>query len=197
MQSRYHVPVIFDQLDRMATFTASPNIPVVQGYYARCDSPTILHTMLKDLTLHAHIIANLKLRAKLEIFVLELATPLVTSTHSSLTQRLSEKGWIIYEKQLSSSEDFSDQVSVSIGLIIGLNFNYVQTRILNALDHFSPTPVIPNSMSPHIIVEFDTSRYTLPRRGDIFTVQSCSAESSRTPSLEYIRCTTRTPQHHY
>ena len=66
--------------------------------------------MLQDLALHESIIANFKRRAKLEIFVLELATPLTTKTKLKTYS---------YNATMSPSEDrlsFSHDLTTSRGL---------------------------------------------------------------------------------
>jgi hypothetical protein len=170
LQERYHVPVIFGKLSVMLNFLSSDRVPVVQGYYAHCDLPSTTSEITKQLSLHENIITQLQQRAKLEIFVLELPHSLATNLYKALLLRLGEHGWVLYEKHLSSSEHFSDRICTTMDLVIGLNFSYVQTRILSVLDPLSPTPVVPKSMSPKILVEFDTEHFALPHIGNLFTV---------------------------
>jgi hypothetical protein len=55
------------------------------------------------------------------------------------------------------------------------------------MNFLSPTPAVPNGMSPQLLVEFNNSKYALPYVGEMFDVdESSSEEPSRKPLVEYI-----------
>jgi hypothetical protein len=104
-----------------------------------------------------------------------------------LKQRLSLQGWQLKEHSLSSAEDFPDRISVEFNILIGLSSNYFKPSAITAMNLLSPTPAVPNGMSPKILVEFNTYKYALPYVGEMFDVdENSSEESSRKPLVEYI-----------
>jgi hypothetical protein len=102
------------------------------------------------------------------------------SIHEPKT-RLQSQGWELHEKAISSAEHFSDRISAEFDLIIGLSANYFHTKVAGTLDHLSPTPAVPNSMSPKILVELsdvDDAKFALPYIRDLFTVEPLLIEAS-------------------
>jgi hypothetical protein len=76
------------------------------------------------------------------------------------------------------AENFSDRILTE--------FDY-ESKDSTALDHLSPTPTVPNGMSPRILVEFNDPQYALPYIGDLFTVKPASRSiASRKPTVKYI-----------
>jgi hypothetical protein len=55
------------------------------------------------------------------------------------------------------------------------------------MNFLSPTPAVPNGMSPKLLVEFNNSKYALRYVGEMFDVdESSSEEPSRKPLVEHI-----------
>jgi hypothetical protein len=132
------------------------------------------------------MISSLKQRANLEIIVIETSLRIPSNQYSSLKPRLQSQGWELHEKAISSAEHFSDRISAEFDLIIGLGANYFHTKVAGTLDHLSPTPAVPNSTSPKILVEFNDAQFALPYIGDLFTVEPSLIQALRKPSVEYI-----------
>jgi hypothetical protein len=142
---------------------------------------------LSDINTHEQIINSLKLRAGLEIIIIKLAWQIPSTQYSSLKERLLLQGWQLQEHSLSSAEHFSDRISVEFDVLIGLRSNYFEPSAITAMNFLSPTPAVPNGMSPKLLVEFNNSKYALPYVGEMFDVDgSSSEESSRNPLVEYI-----------
>jgi hypothetical protein len=58
---------------------------------------------------------------------------------------------------------------------------------IRAMHYLSPTPAVPNGISPNILVEFNNSKYALPYVGEMFTVEELPPnERNRLPVLQYI-----------
>jgi hypothetical protein len=186
MQSRFASPFIFESISKMASFCDTHDMPFVQGYYINLDSPKDDYSRTQELKIHEQIIASLKTRANLEIIVIQISCNLNTKTYASMKQRLISKGWLLHEKTIQSALDFSDRVSTDFDIIIGLSANYFQSGTPTAFNHLSPTPAVPNGMSPKILVEFNQPQFALPYVGELFTVEPGSDIPSRKPTVQYI-----------
>jgi hypothetical protein len=107
-----------------------------------------------------------------------------------MKHRPKSKGWFLHESKIRSAQNFSNRLSTEFDLIIGLSSNYYQSNASTAFDHLSPTPAVPNGMSPKILVEFNDLRYALPYIGDLFTVEPAAepirSMPSRKPTVKYV-----------
>ena len=58
---------------------------------------------------------------------------------------------------------------------------------IRAMHYLTPTPAVPNGISPKINVEFNNSKYALPYVGEMFTVEELPPdERKRLPVVQYI-----------
>jgi hypothetical protein len=115
---------------------------------------------------------------------------LPTTAYAAMKHRLKSKGWFLHKSRIRSAQNFSDRISTKFDLIIGLSSNYYQSNASTAFDHHSPTPAVPNGMSPKILVEFNDPQYALPYIGDLFTVEPAvkpiRSMPSRKPTVKYV-----------
>jgi hypothetical protein len=165
-----------------------------------------------DLKLQESIIDSLKKRASLEMIIFEMAWTIPSTQFGAFQLRLQNEGWQLREKSISSSADFSDRISVQVDILIGLGANYYYATALGATTTFlSPTPAVPNGISPKLLVDFNTEKFALPYIGEMFTVEeSPPTERKRLPVVQYtirqkeihqvmplpaLKLTRSTPQH--
>ena len=170
----------------MVSYCESNELPYIQGYYIHIDTAKEDHQRTQEIRSHETIISKLKTKANLEIIVLQMSYPIGTASYKAMKSRLPQQGWLLHEKQLRACEDFSDRVSSHFDLIIGLSANYFRSKEHTAFDNLSPTPAVPNGISPNILVEFNHAQYALPYVGDLFTVESVSLVSTRQPTVQYL-----------
>ena len=116
--------------------------------------------------------------------VIQLPRGLVTASYVTLKQRLQTRGWLLHEKFVRSSSDFSDKLSTDFDLLIALSSNYFPRLDPTAIHHLSPTPAVPNGMSPKLLVEFNQPQYALPYIGDLFTVEIGTIKPMRQPTVQ-------------
>ena len=212
MQSRFSAPFIFDNLSKMDHFCSRNKLPSIQGYYAHCAMPPTTTEGILDLKQQESIINSLKKRASLEMIIFEMAWKIPSTQYCAFKLRLQNEGWQLREKAISSSADFSDRISVQVDILIGLSANYYSAKALGATTTFlSPTPAVPNGISPKLIVDFNNEKYALPYIGEMFTVEeSPPTEKTRLPVVQYtiwqkelhqvmpipaLKLTRLTPQH--
>jgi hypothetical protein len=129
MQTRYSSSLIFDLLEKMATFCSNKPLPSIQGYYANCKEPCDDQRGIRSLKTHQQIISSLKQRANLKIIVIKISWRIPSNQYSSLKTRLQSQGWELHEKAISSAKHFSDRISAEFDLIIGLSANYFHTKV--------------------------------------------------------------------
>ena len=186
MQTRYSSPFIFESLHKMASFCENQEMPYIQGYYIHLDSKKDEITSIQELKIHEQIISNLKHKGNLEMIVIQMSYQVPTAAYASMKRRLISKGWYLHERKIKSAEDFSDKIATDFDLIVGLSSNYYQSNAPNAFDYLSPTPAVPNGMSPKILVEFNHTKYALPYIGELFTVETAKHVASREPTVQYV-----------
>jgi hypothetical protein len=174
----------------MATFCETKDLPFIQGYYINLDSKEDAIKSIQELKIHEQIISSLKNRANLETIVIQMPYHLPTTAYAAMKHRLESKGWFLHRSRIRSAQNFSDRLSTEFDLIIGLSSNYYQSNARTAFDHLSPTPAVPNGMSPKILVEFNNPRYELPYIGELFTVEPAAkpvrSMPSRKPTVKYV-----------
>jgi hypothetical protein len=155
MHTRFLSPFIFGSISAMASFCDTNELPFVQGCYIHLDTHKDDYTTTQELKIHEQVISSLKTKANLEIIVIQISCHLLTKAYTAMKHRLADKGWLLHEKTILSAQNFSDRISTDFDLIIGLSPNYFQNSNQIAVDLLSPTPAVPNGMSPKIIIEFN------------------------------------------
>jgi hypothetical protein len=135
---------------KLSTFCDTHDLPFVQGYYIHLDSQKDELKSIPELKIHEQIISSLKNKANLEMVVFQISHHLPTKAYAAMKHRLETKGWFFHERKIQSAENFSDKISTEFDLIIGLSSNDYQSNSQTAFDHLSPTPAVPNGMSPKI-----------------------------------------------
>jgi hypothetical protein len=125
--------------------TITQDLPLIQGYYIHMDSNKSESNRVQQLKIRERILASLRRKSNLEILIIQLSGHVPSPTYTATKRRLTSNGWQLHEKQIRSSEHFSDEAFTNFDLIITLSSNYFQNKIPVAFDHLSPTPQHPTA----------------------------------------------------
>ncbi len=170
LQKEWKTPIIFNNGDEfMNKWTLKEAQKLrLDGYYASLKETFGRSASEMDLTTQVKIIATLRTKSNISVFVVEIRSPQINVINSFISS-MREKDWTVQSSTVSSSEHFSDAVNQECVIITGINNHATQGMDDVSLIPLQPPPIY-RGMTPHLNQDFDKFDHALASINDAFEI---------------------------
>jgi hypothetical protein len=170
LQNLHKVPFIKSNLNQAISLINQASFTYqIQGYHSIFCRETIIGPIISILHTNIQHINLLHRKSKLKLAIFEFHHEIPSAILYQFKSNLNNHGWISNTDILNYSE-FSDNISGRITILSAIHKNYLLRPDVKLFSVTRP-PIIPISISQHVLAKFNLEQHAIPNLNELFNLE--------------------------